>query len=206
MDESALSAYLGVYAPGNLSARLPGSDRILISPSGFDKGALKPEDLVVVDLHGQRIAGKNKASVETPMHCAIYRVRSDVNGIVHAHSPGSLAFAVARQEILATTIELAAVCGRRVPVAEYATPGTEALAETTVRGFDSGNAVIMANHGVAAVGRTVDEAFHTALSVEFTARVNIDAKTLGSVVELPVEEVAGIRKYVLEKYGQKKSN
>jgi len=204
MNQSGLCAFLGVYAPGNLSARLPGSSRIIISPSGLDKGSLRPVDLVVVDLNGQHIEGKYRSSTETPMHCAIYRKRRDVNGIVHAHSPGTLAFAVANQEIPATTIELAAVCGRRVPLAKYATPGTNALAETTVVGLGDSGAVVMANHGLAAVGRTLDEAFNNALSVEFTARININARNIGSAVELPAEEVTGIRNYVLEKYCQKK--
>jgi L-fuculose-phosphate aldolase len=203
MNASGLCAFLGVYAPGNLSARLPGSDRIIISPSGLDKGSLKPTDLVVVDLNGKRVEGKYKVSTETPTHCAIYRKRPDVNAVVHAHSPGGLAFAVAHQEIPATTIELAAVSGARVPLAKYATPGTEALAVATVKALGNSNAVIMANHGIAAVGSTLDEAFNNALSVEFTAMININARTLGAIAELPAEEVSGIRDYVLKKYGQK---
>jgi L-fuculose-phosphate aldolase len=203
MNRSGLCAFLGVYAPGNLSARLPDSERIIISPSGFDKGSLKPQDLVIVDLTGKQMAGKNRPSVETPMHCAIYRRRPEVNAIVHAHSPGCLAFAVANQEIPATTIELAAVSGKRVPLAKYATPGTEALGEVTALGLGDSDAVVMANHGLAAVGRTLDEAFHNAVSVETTALINVQARMLGSIVELPREEVSGIRRYVLEEYGQK---
>ncbi len=203
MNESGLCAFLGVYAPGNLSARLPQSARIIISPSGYDKGALKPKDLVVVNLNGGLLEGELHPSTETPMHCAIYRKRAEVNAIVHAHSPGCLAFAVANQEIPATTIELAAVSGKHVPLAKYATPGTEALAEATVEGLGSSDAVIMANHGLAAVGKTLDEAFHNALSVEITARININAKVLGTIVELPPDEVSSIRSYVREKYGQK---
>jgi L-fuculose-phosphate aldolase len=203
MNASGLCAFLGVYAPGNLSARLPGSERIIISPSGFDKGSLKPGDLVVVDLNGRRVEGRYKVSTETPTHCAIYRKRPDVNAVVHAHSPGGLAFAVAHQEIPATTIELAAVSGARVPLAKYATPGTEALAVATVEALGNGDAVIMSNHGIAAVGATLDEAFNNALSVEFTARININARALGGIAELPTDEVSAIRNYVLSKYGQK---
>ena len=203
MNASGLCAFLGVYAPGNLSARLHGSDRIIISPSGLDKGALTPRDLVVVDLNGRRVEGRYHPSTETPTHCAIYRNRQDVNGIVHAHSPGCLAFAVAHQEIPSTTIELAAVSGSRVPLAKYATPGTEALAIATVEALGKNDAVIMANHGIAAVGATLNDAFNNAVSVEFTARININARTLGTIAELPSEEVRGIRNYVLTKYGQR---
>jgi L-fuculose-phosphate aldolase len=137
------------------------------------------------------------------MHCTIYRQRPELNAVVHAHSAGCLAFAVANQEIPVTTIELAAVSGGRVPLAKYATPGTEALAEATVEGLERSDAVVMANHGLVAVGKTLDEAFHNAVSVEFAARVNINAKGLGAVVELPLAEANGIRRYVVEKYGQK---
>ena len=203
MNESGLCAFLGAYAPGNLSARLPQSNRIIISPSGYDKGALKPKDLVVVNLKGELLEGKLRPSTETPMHCAIYRKRPELNAVVHAHSSGCLAFAVANQEIPVTTIELAAVSGRRVPLAKYVTPGTEALADATADGLERSDAVVMANHGLVTVGKTLDEAFHNALSVEFTARVNINAKALGAVVELPLEDADGIRRYVLEEYGQK---
>jgi L-fuculose-phosphate aldolase len=203
MDESGLAMFLGVYAPGNLSARLPGSERIIVTPSGFPKGSLKPEDLVVVDLHGNRIEGKWRPSIETPMHCAIYRRRQDVNGIVHAHAPRSLAYAVAYEEIPATTIELAGVTGGRVPVAKYVTPATEELGEVTAETLGEGDAVLMGNHGLVAVGRSLEEAFNNALSVEYTAMVNIYAKVLGRPVELPTEEVRAVRRYIIEKYGQK---
>jgi L-fuculose-phosphate aldolase len=88
-------------------------------------------------------------------------------------------------------------------LAKYATAGTEALAVATVEAFGNSNAIIMANHGIAAVGSTLDEAFNNALSVEFTARININARTLGTIAELPSGEVSGIRDYVLKKYGQK---
>jgi L-fuculose-phosphate aldolase len=203
MDKSGLCAYLGVYAPGNLSTRRPGSERIIISPSGYNKGSLKSEDLVVVDLNGKRLEGKNKPSVETPMHCAIYRRRPDVNAVVHAHSPGCIAFGVAGLELPATTIELSAVSGARVPLARYVTPGTDELGLVTAEALGESQAVLMANHGMAAVGRTLLEAYHNALSVEFTAMVNINAKSLGAINEIPPEEVKRVRRDILEKYGQK---
>jgi L-fuculose-phosphate aldolase len=77
---------------------------------------------------------------------------------------------------------------KKVPLAKYATPGTEALAEATVEALGNSNAVIMANHGIAAVGATLDEAFYNALGVEFTARINTSARILGTTAELPPEK------------------
>jgi L-ribulose-5-phosphate 4-epimerase len=203
MDESGLALFLGVYAPGNISARAPGSGRVLITPSGLPKGALKPDDLPVVDLQGRKVAGKLRSSIETPMHCSIYRRRADVNGIVHAHSPMCMAYAITNKELEATTVELAGVSGGRVPVARYVTPATEELGEITVEALGFSNAVIMQNHGLVAVGNTLRDAFNNALSVEYTAMVNIYGKIIGDLVELPPPEVRGIRKYVLEEYGQR---
>lgn len=203
MDKSGLALFLGVYAPGNISARTQGSDRILVTPSGLPKGDLKPQDLVVVDLLGRKIDGRLRPSIETPMHCSIYRSRADVNGIVHAHSPMSMAYAATNREIPATTIELAGVCGGRVPVARYVTPATEELGEVTAEALGLSNAVIMQNHGLVAVGGTLRDAFNNALSVEYTAMVNIYGRVLGDLVELPPDEVQRIRRYVLQEYGQK---
>jgi L-ribulose-5-phosphate 4-epimerase len=204
MDQSGLALFLGVYAPGNLSARLPGSSRILVTPSGLPKGSLKPDDLVVVDLHGGKIEGRLRPSIETPMHCSIYRRREDVNGIIHTHSPMCMAYAITNKEIQATTIELAGVSGGRVPVARYVTPATEELGEVTVEALGFSNAVIMQSHGLVSVGGTLRDAFNNALAVEYTAMVNIYGKIVGDLVELPPEEVCGIRRFVLEKYGQRR--
>ena len=203
MDKSGLALFLGVYAPGNISARTSGSDRILVTPSGLPKGDLKPQNLVVVDPFGRKIDGRLRPSIETPMHCSIYRRRADVNGIVHAHSPMSMAYAVTNMEIPATTIELAGVCGGRVPVARYVTPATEELGEVTAEALGLSNAVIMQNHGLVAVGGTLRDAFNNALSVEYTAMVNIYGRVLGDLVELPPDEVQRVRRYVLQEYGQK---
>jgi len=201
--KSGLFPFLGVYAPGNLSAREPRSNRILVTPSGLPKGTLKPGDLVAVNLQGARVAGKLRPSIETPMHCSIYRRRADVNGIVHLHSPMCMAYAVTNRKLEATTIELAGVSGGSVPVARYVTPGTEELGAVTAEALGPSNAVIMQNHGMVAVGPTLKNAFETALSVEYTALVNIYGRIVGNLVELPAEEVREIRKGILESYGQR---
>jgi len=158
---------------------------------------------VTVNLHAERMGGKLRPSIETPMHCSIYRRRPDVNGIVHVHSPMSMAYAVANKELQATTIELAGVTGGRVRVARYVTPGTEELGEVTAEALGPNNAVIMQNHGLVAVGRNLRDAFNTALSVEYTATVNLHGSIIGDLVEIPPEEVQGIRKSIIESYGQR---
>jgi L-fuculose-phosphate aldolase len=116
----------------------------------------------------------------------------------------SMAYAVTNSEIPPTTIELAGVCGGRVPVARYVTAATAELGEVAAETLGFGNAVLLQNHGLVAVGTTLNDAFNTALSVEYTAMVNIYGKLLGDLVEIPSEEVRGIRQYILQQYGQKK--
>ncbi len=203
IDESGLALFFGVYAPGNLSARRPTSTRILVTPTGLPKGRLRPDDVATVDLDGTKVDGRLRPSTETPMHCSIYRRRTDVNGIVHLHSPMCMAYAVTNKRLEVTTIELAGFTGGPVPVADYVTPGTEKLGDVTAEALGLSNAVIMQNHGLVAVGPTLRNAFETALSVEYTAMVNIYGKMLGDLIELPADEVRGIRRSILESYGQR---
>jgi len=203
IEKSGLALYFGVYAPGNLSARNPSSTRVLVTPSGLPKGVLRPADLVAVDLHGTKIDGRLRPSTETPTHCAIYKKRPDVNGIVHVHPPMCMAYAVTNRKLEATTIELAAVAGGPIPVARYDTPGTEGLGRVTAEALGSSSAVIMQNHGLIAVGPTLKNAFETALSAEYTAMVNVCGRIIGDIVELPLREAKRIRKSILESYGQR---
>lgn len=126
-----------------------------------------------------------------------------MNGVVHAHSPMCMAYAVTNKELQATTIELAGVSGGRVPIARYVTPATEELGEVTAQALGFSNAVIMQNHGLLAVGGKLRDAFNNVLSVEYTAMVNIYGRIIGDLVELPPDEVRRIRRNILEKYGQK---
>ncbi|MEM3480040.1 MAG: class II aldolase/adducin family protein, partial [Candidatus Bathyarchaeia archaeon] len=112
---------------GNISARLPGSNEFWITPSGVFKGELEPDDLVKVDLSGRVIEGFLRPSIETPFHAKIYEKRADVNAVVHSHNPITTGLALAGIEIQPVTIE-AAVVLRRVKIAPWAFPGTEALA------------------------------------------------------------------------------
>ncbi len=97
---------LVVGTEGNISARIPETDRVLIKPSGVPLGFLKAEDLIVVDLDGNRVEGELAPSIETPLHTAIYRVRSDVQGVVHTHAPFSTAFGIAGTEIIPLQVEM----------------------------------------------------------------------------------------------------
>ncbi|MCS7112460.1 MAG: class II aldolase/adducin family protein [Nitrososphaerota archaeon] len=142
---------------GNVSARIPGSDTIWITPSGIFKGDLKPDDLVKISLDGDVIEGFMRPSIEWPMHTVIYRVRPDVNAVIHAHNPITTGLALAGIELKPITVE-AVVTLRSVPVIPFAYPGTDELAKLVAERVMGVRALILQNHGVVALGYNLVEA------------------------------------------------
>ena len=188
---------------GNISAR--DGDCIAISPSGMPYGDITPEDVPVVDLHGKRISGERTPSSERHMHATIHRERDDVGAIVHTHSPYASTFASLGESIPASHY-LIAFAGDRIPVAGYATYGTEDLAELAIEALDEEyDACLLKNHGVIAVGATVEAAYERALMAEYCARIHYQALTIGDPPLLPDEEVARLRGH-FENYGQAASD
>ncbi len=187
---------------GNLSIRID-NDKMLITPSGFEKDILKTSDLLLLNLNGELIRGRWKPSIETPMHIRIYRARNDVNAIIHTHSHFATVFAVSGESIPPITVEFAAVVGHEVPVTRYVRAGTEEAAEEIVNTLDSGRAVLLKNHGVVAVGESIEEAYHVALLVEEEAKTYYLLKLLGKQFEkLSREEVRVLHEFYLHKYAQ----
>lgn len=175
-------------AGGNLSMRTPRG--ILITPSGLPCRETAPEDLLLVDLEGRVLEGRRKPSSETPMHLAVYRHDPRVGGVVHTHSRYASAFATAGREIPPYHYMVAAV-GDRVPLAPYATFGSEALAENVVQTLGGRyGAVLLERHGVLTVGETPEEALDRALAVEHVAEVTFLALQLGYPEPLPPAEMA----------------
>jgi L-fuculose-phosphate aldolase len=151
---------------GNVSCRIDGG--LLITPSGLPYGKMSFRDIVALDLTGTVRSGTRTPSSESPFHTAIYRARSDAGAIVHTHSPHATALACARREIPAFHYMIA-LAGGPVRCAEYATFGTQALAENALRALDGRKAVLLANHGVIAIGATLETAYEVACEVEHLA-------------------------------------
>jgi L-fuculose-phosphate aldolase len=185
---------------GNVSARTGDGELVVITPTGMAYDRLAEEDLVVVDLAGRPVAGTRRPSSELPMHTRVYRDHPGVGGIVHTHSPCATAFAVARQPIPAAHY-LIALVGDGVPVVPYVTYGTEQLGAAAAAGLAGRRAVLLANHGVLAVGGSVEEALRNAMVVEFVAEVCLRAHVLGGPRALSGEDLASARRQ-LEGYGQ----
>jgi L-fuculose-phosphate aldolase len=173
---------------GNVSGRV-GADHAVISPSGMAYEEISGEDVPLVDFDAQRVDGEYKPSAETPMHTMVYRQRDDVGGIVHNHSPYASTFA-SLGEPIGPSHYLIAFAGDQVPVAPYDTYGTEELGEIAVDTLgDDYNACLLENHGVLAVGDSIDSAFETALMVEYCARIHHQALAIGEPNLLSDEEI-----------------
>ncbi len=163
---------------GNISARIPKTDTFLIKPSGVRMEILEPEELVLVDLQGNKIRGELNVSVETPIHGAIYRTRKDVQAVVHTHAPTATAFGIAKTEILPLQIEMFRLLPDGVPVVPFEAPGSKALAEAVQNKFADYDAVILENHGIVTVGSTIEAACNLNEMVEEGAKIQLLVMTL----------------------------
>jgi glutamate-1-semialdehyde aminotransferase/ribulose-5-phosphate 4-epimerase/fuculose-1-phosphate aldolase len=156
---------------GNVSVRIPGERLYAVTPSNYDYDKMRVEDICLVDFDGVHVpedGGDGLApSIEAGMHANIYRTRPDVHAVVHTHQPYASALAMLRKEIPALTDEQARFLGRSVPVIDYAPSGTGFLARNVQRKVaGSGNAFILANHGVLVLGTDPDRAVFTMALLE----------------------------------------
>lgn len=164
---------------GNVSARLPNSNEFWITPSGIFKGELAPDDLIKLDLEGNVVEGFGRPSIEWPIHAAIYKVRPDVNAVVHAHNPVTLGLALAGVGLKPITVEAVMVL-RRVEIVPFAFPGTDQLAKLVAEKASTGaRALILQNHGILAMGANLYEAEAVAETLEEVAMAQFVAMALG---------------------------
>jgi L-fuculose-phosphate aldolase len=195
---------LVVGTSGNVSARTPDGN-ILVSPSGLDYAILEPEDVVLMDLDGKMLEGSFEPSVETPMHTGIYRARPEAGSIVHTHARYSTTLACLNWEILPIHYMLTVLSDEgTVPIARYATYGTEELARNAAQALgDSHRACLLRNHGTIAVGASVSEAYARTELLEEMAEIYYRAKLAGEPMLLTPQQMAEVSAKIHD-YGQSK--
>lgn len=164
---------------GNISVYNREKNLVAISPSGLDYYETTPEDIVILDMDGNLVEGKHRPSSEAGMHLAFYKNRADVSGIVHTHSKFATAIACMGWELPAVHY-LIGMAGHRIKCTGYATYGSDELAKEALETIGDSNAVLLANHGLIALGEDVDRAFSTAEHLEFVSEVYYLTKTLGT--------------------------
>ncbi len=163
---------LTVGSWGNISMRIS-DDRIIITPSGSNYMKMNIEDIVVMDLNGNKIEGRLNPSSERLMHYQIYRKRNNVNAIVHTHSIYSSVISVINKDIPPITEDIVMILGKNVKVAKYALTGTMELANNVVEALGANNAAIMANHGAVSVGSDMERAITAAEVLEKSSRIMV---------------------------------
>jgi L-ribulose-5-phosphate 4-epimerase len=193
---------LVAWTSGNVSARDPETGYVVIKPSGVRYEDLRPEHLVVVDLAGRCVEGSLKPSSDTASHLYIYGHRSDVNGIVHTHSPYATAFAAVGRPIPVCLTAIADEFGGPIPCGGFALIGGEEIGEVVVSTIGSSPAVLLQNHGVFTVGKTAEAAVKAAVMTEDVARTVWLALQLGQPAEISAPDVARLHDRYTRVYGQ----
>lgn len=182
-------------AAGNISARLDEA-RILATPSGLAKGFMEPDQLIVVDLEGQRTGEATdanrslKPTSELLMHLECYRRRPDVYGVVHAHPATAVALTLIGYDFRRCIIPEAVILLGMIPTTPYATPAS-AENRDAIRDLIAEHDVIMlAHHGSLTVSDSVWDAYLRLETLEHTARILYMAQQLGGPHELPPSQVS----------------
>ncbi|HED12983.1 MAG TPA: class II aldolase [Gammaproteobacteria bacterium] len=189
MNESGLNQ----GTSGNISIR--DRDRMLITPSGIPYARMQTEDIASMPLAVERghWDGPCRPSTEWPMHFDIMMARPEVGAIVHAHSTFATILSILRQEIPAVHYMIAAFGGASVRCAEYATFGTDELSHNALVALQDREACLLANHGMLALGKTLEQAMWCAVELETLARQYYHSLLLGGGHVLPDTEIAVVQ-------------
>jgi len=158
---------------GNLSARPAGTEQVVIKGSGTSFGECTMDNLVTVNLDGEMIDGPGKPSREIRTHLAIYRLRPDVHGIFHSHSPWAIAYAEDADEIQPLALHAQSKLGV-IPVLKvdgHADESVEKAVEALLKTQADLKAFVQAKHGIFGLARTITLAEHHAELVEETAQI-----------------------------------
>jgi len=156
------------WSDGNVSARIPGAELMLIKPSGLRYPELTPESMVLTDLFGEVVDGDHAPSSDTHAHAYVYRHRSDVGGVVHTHSTYACAFAARSSAIPCLLTMTADEFGGDIPLGPFARIGSDAIGRgivDTLAGSRS-TAVIMDRHGPFTIGPSARAAVKSAVLLE----------------------------------------
>ncbi|MCD4671355.1 MAG: L-fuculose-phosphate aldolase [Anaerolineaceae bacterium] len=186
--QKLIRAQLTTGTGGNLSIMNRAEGLVAIKPSGVDYFAMKPEDVVVVDMDGQKVEGRLKPSSEISFHLGLFKHRPDINAVVHTHQVYATTIACLNWELPAVHY-LVGLAGNKVPVAPYATYGSKELSENILNTIGNYNACLMANHGLVTLGVNIAAAFAVAEELELVSRLYYQAKCIGEPAILSDDEM-----------------
>ena len=195
---------LVVWTAGNVSARVPGQDLLVIKPSGVSYDDLTPDNMVVCDLDGRVVDGEHAPSSDTAAQAYVYRHLPHVGGVVHTHSPYATAWAARGEPIPCVLTMVADEFGGDIPVGPFAVIGDDSIGRGIVESLRESRspAVLMQNHGVFTIGKNARAAVKAAVMCEDVARTVHIARQLGSPVPIPQDDVDRLFDRYQNVYGQ----
>jgi L-ribulose-5-phosphate 4-epimerase len=196
---------LVVWTSGNLSARVPDEELMVIKASGVPYDELTPEAIVVCDLYGQLVEGELAPSSDAATHGCIYRHMDEVGGVAHTHSAYATAWAARGEAIPCVLTAMADEFGGDIPIGPFALIGDEQIGQAVVETLAGHRspAVLMQSHGVFAVGAGPRHALKAAVMCEDAARTVHLARALGEPIPLAREDIDALYDRYQNVYGQR---
>jgi L-ribulose-5-phosphate 4-epimerase len=196
---------LVAWTSGNVSARVPGTDLMVIKPSGVAYPDLTPGNMVLCDLDGQPVEDGFSPSSDTATHAYVYRHMPHVGGVVHTHSSYATAWAARGEAIPCVITAMADEFGGEIPLGPFALIGSDEIGRGIV-GTLTGHrspAVLMRSHGVFTIGGTARNAVKAAVMCEDVARTVHLARAYGDLKPLEPDQIDALHKRYTEQYGQR---
>jgi L-ribulose-5-phosphate 4-epimerase len=195
---------LVTWTSGNVSARVPGADLMVIKPSGLSYDDLTPLSMVVCDLDGNVVDGEHGPSSDTDSHAYVYRAMPEVGGVVHTHSPYATAWAARGEEIPCVITAMADEFGGPIPIGPFALIGSDDIGKGIVETLSGHRspAVLMRSHGPFTIGKNAKSAVKAAVMCEDVARTVHFATLRGPVQPLPQHHIDSLYERYQNVYGQ----
>ncbi len=205
LHAALVSNGLVAWTSGNVSARVPGADLLVIKPSGVSYADLTAESMVVCDLAGTRVDGTLAPSSDTASHAYIYRHMPQVGGVVHTHSRYATAWAARGEPIPCVLTAMADEFGGEIPLGPFAPIGGDEIGRAVVATLSGHRspAVLLRSHGVFTVGGTARDAVKAAVMCEDVAATVHLAASRGELTPLPQDQIDALHRRYQNEYGQR---
>jgi len=172
---------------GNITARLT-DDQVLCTPTMLCKGQMKPDDICLVDMEGNQLAGNKKRTSEVLLHLEIMKARPDVQSVIHCHAPHATAFAITGKPVPRAVMPEAEFFFGEVPTAPYETPGTAKFARTILPFVEQSCICLLANHGIVAYANSLELAYNYTEILDAYCRILLLSEPLGPPKIIPEDK------------------